>query len=254
MRLILRPLQILYSLYAILVFVIIMFFALPLVTLALLLPAKMRGNTIYIICTGWADLTMFCWGIWHTNIHEVPFNKSHPVIFVFNHISYIDVPILLKALRKYRIRVLGKAEMAKIPVFGFIYKSAVVMVQREDPAHRARSVETLKAALKENISVVIAPEGTFNTTHRPLKEFYDGAFRIAIETNTPIKPVLFLDAYDRLHYNSIFTFTPGRSRAVFLDEVQVAGYTSGNIKQLKQEVYSVMETALVKYNAGWIKK
>jgi 1-acyl-sn-glycerol-3-phosphate acyltransferase len=40
------------------------------------------------------------------------------------------------------------------------------------------------------------PEGTFNETNAPLKDFYDGAFRIAIETKTAVKPVLFLDAYE----------------------------------------------------------
>ncbi len=92
----------------------------------------------------------------------------------------------------------------------------------DNASNRARSVIKLKAVLKKNISVVIAPEGTFNMTDKPLKEFYDGAFRIAIETQTPIKPILFLDAYDRLNYKSIFSFTPGRSRAVYLEE-QVEG-------------------------------
>jgi 1-acyl-sn-glycerol-3-phosphate acyltransferase len=40
-------------------------------------------------------------------------------------------------------------------------------------------------------------------TGKPLKEFYDGAFRIAIETGTPIKPVLLLNTYERMHYSSI---------------------------------------------------
>ena len=50
---------------------------------------------------------------------------------------------------------------------------------------------------------MVFPEGTFNMTTQPLKEFYDGAFRVAIETQTPVKPVLFLDAYSRMHYESI---------------------------------------------------
>ena len=89
---------------------------------------------------------------------------------------------------------------------------------------------------------------------RSLKEFYDGAFRIAIETQTPIKPVLFLDAYDRLSYKSIFSLTPGRSRSVFLEEIDVNGYTLENLAELKQKVYDVMEAGLVKYHASWIEK
>ena len=101
------------------------------------------------------------------------------------------------------------------------------MVDRSDADHRAKSVEMLKSILKKNISVAIAPEGTFNMTGKPLKEFYDGAFKIAIETQTPIKPVLFLDTYDRLNYHSVFSLTPGRSRSVFLEEISVNGLYHG---------------------------
>lgn len=165
----------------------------------------------------------------------------------------MDIPILMAAFRHQHIRVLGKAEMTRIPIFGFIYKNAVVTVDRSDAAHRAKSVMVLKSIIKKNISVVIAPEGTFNYTSQPLEEFYDGAFKIAIETQTPIKPVIFLDAYDRLHYKSIFSLTPGQSRAVYLEEIKVEGLRGTDTKQLKQQVYHAMETALIKYKASWIR-
>ncbi|MEP7164043.1 MAG: lysophospholipid acyltransferase family protein [Ferruginibacter sp.] len=164
----------------------------------------------------------------------------------------MDIPILMKTFRKQPIRVLGKAEMAKVPIFGFIYKAAVVMVERSNPAKRALSVKTLKAVLKKNISIVIAPEGTFNMTGKPLKEFYDGAFRIAIETETSIKPVLFLDAYNRLNFKSIFSLTPGSSRSIFLEEINVKDTDLAGVEELKQKVYDIMETALIRYNASWI--
>ena len=166
----------------------------------------------------------------------------------------MDIPILMTAFRYQHIRVLGKAEMARIPIFGFIYKNAVVTVDRSDAAHRAKSVHTLKAVLKKNISIVIAPEGTFNTTDQPLKEFYDGAFRIAIETKTPIKPVLFLNAYDRLRYESIFSLSPGRSQAVYLEEIPVGHYSPADVTKLKEHVYRIMEEGLIKYKANWIGK
>lgn len=165
----------------------------------------------------------------------------------------MDIPIMLAALRQQQFRALGKAEMTKIPIFGFIYKSAVVTVDRSDASHRAKSVATLKSILAKNISVALAPEGTFNMSHAPLKHFYDGAFKIAIETQTAIKPVIFLDAVDRLHYSSIFSLNPGRSRAVFLEPVDVAGFTSADTAQLKKKVYEQMEAALIKYKASWIK-
>jgi 1-acyl-sn-glycerol-3-phosphate acyltransferase len=125
----------------------------------------------------------------------------------------------------------------------------VVMVDRESETARSRSVQQLKRILAKNISVVIAPEGTFNTTGKPLKEFYNGAFRIAVDMQVPVLPVLFLDAYDRLHYNSVFSLTPGRSRAVFLKEVE----PGNDANLLKEKVYNEMESSLIRHKASWIK-
>jgi 1-acyl-sn-glycerol-3-phosphate acyltransferase len=164
----------------------------------------------------------------------------------------MDIPMMMKSVRKQNFRILGKAEMAKIPIFGYIYKSAVVMVNRESAAHRVRSVKTLTSVLKKGISVFVCPEGTFNTTHQPLKDFYDGAFRIAIETQTPIKPLLFLDTYDRLPYESMLSLNPGKCRTVFLEEIDVTGFTMKDTQALKLKVYTVMQDALLKYQATWI--
>ncbi|MGR9861211.1 1-acyl-sn-glycerol-3-phosphate acyltransferase, partial [Escherichia coli] len=76
--------------------------------------------------------------------------------------------------------------MVKIPIFGWIYRAAVILVDRSNTQARAKSVRALKAAIKKNISIIIIPEGTFNETKKPLKSFFDGAFRIAVESQTPI--------------------------------------------------------------------
>ncbi len=89
-------------------------------------------------------------------------------------------------------------------------------------------------------------------TNAPLKSFYDGAFRIAIETQTPVKPILFLDSYDRLNYKSIFTLSPGRSRAVYLPETLTTGLTIADLPDLKQKIYNQMELGLIRYNVSWI--
>jgi 1-acyl-sn-glycerol-3-phosphate acyltransferase len=110
----------------------------------------------------------------------------------------------------------------------------------------------LKSVIKKGISIFIFPEGTFNETGQPVKEFFDGAFRIAIETQTPLKPVLFLDTHARQHYNSVFSLNPGRSRSVFLAPVPVAGLTSADLPALKKKVFAMMEEKLKEYQASWI--
>lgn len=245
-----RLARFIFSVYGFAVFLILMFFLFPFIVLASLFGEIKGGNAIYILCRFWADACLFCFGIRHRNIYDAPFEPGKSCIFVFNHSSYLDIPILLATFRRQPIRVLGKAEMSKVPVFGFIYRKAAVMVDRSDASHRAQSVSRLKAVLRKEISIVIAPEGTFNTTGKPLKLFYDGAFRIAIETQTPIRPAVFLDAFDRLSPHSIFSLNPGRSRSVFLPEIEVDKMDT--IESLKLKVYQCMEDALIRHHASWI--
>jgi 1-acyl-sn-glycerol-3-phosphate acyltransferase len=251
MRAIFRPLQWLYVIYAFALFVILM---IPVFiwSIAVLPLGRIRaGNLIYYGCVVWADIWFFLLFIHHRNIYIEKPVKGRSYIFVSNHISYMDSAIILKAFRR-PVRPLGKVEMSRIPIFGFIYKNVIVSVDRSSSANRSKSVQVLKSVLRKGISVLVFPEGTFNLTHQPLKEFYDGAFRIAIETGTPIKPVLLLDAYTRMHYASVFSLNPGKSRALFLPEIPVAGLTTSDVSQLREKVFSLMKAELLKHDAAWI--
>ena len=158
----------------------------------------------------------------------------------------MDIPAMVRSINQ-PIRILGKYEMVRYPVFGIIYRAAVIVVDRRDAEHRAQSMRALKATLDREISIFICPEGTFNMTDKPLKDFYDGAFRIAIETQTPIIPVLFIDTVDRLHWRSIFSLNPGKNRTVFLKEITVDEYGMNDVNELKTKVYTIMEEGLKRY-------
>lgn len=251
MNRLLAPLRILYHIYALVLFITLMFIVIPFVIIGSLFGKIRGGNFVYRVCTIWADIWMFMVGIRHRNIYLSPLSRSRQYIFVANHISYMDAPVIVKTIR-IPVRVLGKEEMARIPVFGYIYRNAIVTVNRKSPEQRAKSVRILKSVLRKNISIFMFPEGTFNETNLPLKEFFDGAFRIAIETQTPIRPVLFLDTYDRLHYRSVFSLTPGRSRSVFLEEISVEGFTMKDVAALRENVFRSMDSALRSYGASWI--
>jgi 1-acyl-sn-glycerol-3-phosphate acyltransferase len=246
MKLLLKPLQCIYSIYGLLLFVALMLLAMPFILISSLFGKIKGGNFIYKICSVWGYTWYTLIGMWHKNIYESPHDASREYVFVANHISYMDIPPLVMTFHQ-PIRVLGKYEMVKYPVFGFIYKCAVVLVDRKDPERRAKSVRQLKAALRKRVSIFIFPEGTFNETGQPLKDFYDGAFRLAIEMQTPIKPVLFIDTIDRLHYRGLFELTPGPNRVVFLEEVPIAGLTMHDLPVLKQKVHNIMDKGLRRY-------
>ncbi|HQV56017.1 MAG TPA: lysophospholipid acyltransferase family protein [Chitinophagaceae bacterium] len=252
MKVLLTPLKFIYSVYALITFVAIMLLIFPFVIISSFFGPIKGGNMVMRCCRVWADIWFLVIFIWHKKIVEVGHNKKRPYIFVTNHISYLDSAMIPKAYRQ-PIRPLGKIEMSKVPVFGFIYRNAIVTVDRSSAANRAKSVLLLKSVINKGISVLVFPEGTFNMGTTPLKEFYDGAFRLAIETQTPIKPVLYLDAYRRMPYESLFKMTPGRSRILYLEEISVVGYSIDDLDKLKEEVYAIMEKKLIEYNGAWRK-
>ncbi|MEY4334443.1 MAG: hypothetical protein RLZZ196_3187, partial [Bacteroidota bacterium] len=183
---------------------IVMLMVMPFVFLSLPFGRVKGGNLIYHLCKIWAGVWYFFLGVRHQEIHEIEHEKSQQYIFIANHNSYMDIPPVV-LIAHNPLRILGKFESSKIPIFGWIYREAVIMVDRSNPERRAQSVRDLKQAIADGLSIFIFPEGTFNESENPLKSFYDGAFRIAIETQTPIKPLLFIDTIERMHFSTVFS-------------------------------------------------
>lgn len=238
--------QYVYSIYAMITFVALMLIVIIFVLLASFRGKEKGGDMVYNICRIWAKTWYFLIGIKHKNIYLSPHNKTRQYIFVANHQSYQDIPSLLLTVRQ-KMRVLGKHDLAKVPIFGFIYSMAAVLVDRNIPEKRSQSVTDLKKVLASGRSIFIFPEGTFNESNEPLKSFYDGAFRIAIETHTNIKPIVFPDTAKRMHWSSIFKMSPGKNRGIYLNEVDVQNLQGTDIKQLKTKVYNQMKECLLAY-------
>ena len=234
-----------YSIFALILFVTVMLLVFPFVIIASFFGIK-GGHEIYKLCSLWSRLWYAGIGMTHHEIYESPHDRNRQYIFVGNHISYMDIPPVVLAIHQ-PVRVLGKYEMVKIPIFGWIYRSAVILVDRRNAEQRAKSVRALKAAISKGISIFLFPEGTFNESDKPLKDFYDGAFRIAIESQTPIKPILMIDTLERMHFKSIFSLSPGKNRVVYLEEIEVTPYSMKEVTQLKERVYQLMEEGLKRY-------
>ena len=231
------------------VFLVVMFCIFPFVIFATLFGKYAGGNMANKLCGIWGIICTSLWLMPNTTLNRKNKKSSKAVIYVLNHTSYMDIPLMMKIFYNIKIRVLAKADLAKVPIFGFIYRNAAIMVDRSSPEARLKSIANLKEMLAKNVSVAIFPEGTFNISNKPLKEFYDGAFKIAVETQTPIQPILFINALDRMHYRSIFSFMPGRTKTIFLKEF----LPGTDATLLKEKVYNAMEIGLVENKASWIK-
>ena len=151
----------------------------------------------------------------------------------------LNIPIQLRAL--------GKKELSKIPIFGFITSRVAVWVDRSDQESRTRSIDRLIKTLDNGISILVAPEGTRNNTEAPLLPFYNGPFRLAIETGTPIMPLVIHNA-KKIMPRGQLGVRPGTVHSYFLPEVSTAGLTEADLPTLKEQVYKMMEAKVVSLN------
>jgi 1-acyl-sn-glycerol-3-phosphate acyltransferase len=172
------------------------------------------------------------------NIHP---GKAY--IYISNHTSYLDIPGVCLTVPT-QIRPLAKKELKKIPIFGWIVKPACIIVDRSSNESRRKSMDHLKEVLKRGISILIFPEGTQNRSAEPLAPFYDGAFRIAIETQQPILPLVILGAGKLMPPKKIY-IEPGKIKVIVKSEISTQGLTYSDLPALKEKVISVMTEAIL---------
>jgi 1-acyl-sn-glycerol-3-phosphate acyltransferase len=232
-------------------FAIIILLLFPVLPFGMLLGRIRGGNFMYRAFRVCGNIWLVLIGIPHKTYYEAYPDPNEQYIFVANHIAYLDAVVIISSV-KHDFRPIGKYELLKVPVFGQLYKFCVITVNRSNQEDRARSLNDLRKVLAKGISILVFPEGTFNMGDTPLKEMYDGAFKLAIETGKKIQPILFLDTYDRMHYRHLFTLNPGKSRAIYLTPIDPNVYPDVDAKGLKVLLEKKMSDKLIEYKATWI--
>lgn len=164
------------------------------------------------------------------------FSKTQNYVVISNHNSFMDVPISTPFM-PHANKTIAKKEFAAIPIFGWIYAAGSVLVDRKSTESRAKSYEKMRRVLELGLDMVIYPEGTRNRTELPLKSFYDGAFRLATDTGTPIMPVLIFHTKKVLPPHKPFFMLPHHLEMHFLPPVEAAHKKPA---ELKQQLYTLM--------------
>lgn len=149
---------------------------------------------------------------------------------------------------KMAYKTLAKVETGKIPVVGYLFRVACLFVDRSSPESRKASIDNMIKELREGTSILIMPEGTRNRTGKPLKEFHDGAFRIAIETQTPLLPMVVLNCRTLMPMGTCL-ITPGTVSVRFLKPIETLGMTEKDIPALKDRVYKLQEEVILREDA-----
>lgn len=231
-----------YTFWVYCVFTVFMLLLLPFMLIPVIINRHWSWMTIEVIRL-WAyifsKLTFVRYKIHGKNLQQ----PNTAYVYVCNHNSFLDAPALPLALVG-EFKALGKKELLNIPIFGWILRSVAVLVDRSDAASRKASVVRLNAVFKRGISIVVFPEGTTNKTDQPLTPFYDGAFRIAIENQAPIMPLVITNSRALMPREG-FNNKPGVIGVHFLPPQNTEGLTMDDLPALKQKIFDMMWKALV---------
>lgn len=186
-----------------------------------------RREAVNVAAAMWSDLATSLSGVDLRVDGEQHLWSHRPAVFIFNHQSGFDPILLFKMLRRDLTGV-GKQELLYNPIFGPVFAAAgVVFIDRADRARAIAALEPAVKALRNGVSLAIAPEGTRSLTPR-LGPFKKGAFHIAMQARVPIVPVVFRNALDALPKDAVVV-RPATVEAVVLPAVSTARWTPANL-------------------------
>ena len=193
----------------------------------------------------WSDLILFGMGMFPKKNKPLKTTKNKPYIFVANHVSMIDVMLLVSTVRDNPIVFIGKKELEKIPIFGFVYKKTMILVDRSSKESKKGVFEQTKSKLKLGISIAIFPEGTVPGIDVELAPFKHGAFTMAIEHQVPMVPLSFLDNKKRFPWSyggliGASKGSPGILRVNTHEPIQTKGMVKDDRVDLSKKVREII--------------
>lgn len=225
--------------WALIIFVITLLPVLLLMSFSSGRPEPARTIVFHKISRVWMEVFFFLTGCSVKVKGEENFEKGAAYIITCNHNSFMDVPLTTPFIPGPN-KTIAKVEISKTPLFGTIYKRGSILVNRHDKDSRKNSFTQMKKVLEQQMHMCIYPEGTRNKTAEPLKDFYDGAFKLASETGTSIIPTLLFNTKKVLPPAKGFYFWPSAMEIHFLKPVIVG---KGELPAISREkVYEIMKS------------
>ncbi len=217
--------------WALFVFASTMFIFLWFYLICFFLPEPQKTRWHRLVSRVWMFIFLTLSGCTFKVTGKSVFKQTENAIVVCNHNSLIDIPISFPFLPRAN-KTIAKKAFAYVPLFGWIYSFGSVLVDRSNDRSRRESFDKMRQVLNNGLDMLIYPEGTRNRTSAPLKSFYDGAFKLSIDTQKPIIPVILLNTKKILPAKPVMYFTPGKIQMDILPAIYPQGHTSSSLKKL----------------------
>lgn len=194
----------------------------------------------------WAKVILYGAGFYPEIKAEEKIIPHKSYMFIANHTSMVDIMLMLVTVKNPFVFV-GKKELVKIPLFGFFYKRAVIMVDRDSPKSRQQVYERAQNKINQGLSICIFPEGKVPDDESILlDEFKTGAFNLALDHHLPIVPMIFPDNKKRFSY-TFLSGSPGKLRVRILRFMDTSNKGHHDRKIIRDEAREIIYTELLKF-------
>jgi 1-acyl-sn-glycerol-3-phosphate acyltransferase len=212
-------------------------FLIPFLLFCYFLPDPLKARRFNRFARVWMSVFLPLSGCpWRVKGKE-KFVKGETYIVLCNHNALMDVPVSSPGIPGGN-KTIAKIEFAKVPLFGMLYRTGSVIVDRKSEASRRESFTKMKETLDMGLHMCLYPEGTRNKTSDPLKSFHDGAFRLSLTSGKSIIPALIFNSRKVMPPGKPFFILPHRLAMHFLDPV--VPQPGEDVETLKQRVFRIM--------------
>ena len=206
---------------------------------------KKNQTTVAHLTRYWSKLTLWLSFVFPVVEREEEIDKKGHYIFCPNHVSTLDIPLILAVL-PVPLQYIGKAEIARLPIFGYFYRNNSVIVKRENRKNAYTAFLKAGERLREGLSMCIFPEGGIPPSNMVLRKFKNGPFRLAIEQNITIIPITMPDNKN-IFPQEYFKGRPGIVRVKIHKAIIQNKLEEKPIENLNTSVYNTIFEQLKNY-------
>jgi 1-acyl-sn-glycerol-3-phosphate acyltransferase len=196
------------------------------------------GETPHKVARIWAKCILAASNIKVTVEGLSNLNRTGSYIYMPNHVSNFDIPVL-QAYLPVQFRWLAKAELFKIPIFGYAMKRAgYISINRFDRKSAIQSLNKAAEIIRNGTSVIIFPEGT-RSQNQNIQSFKKGGFVLAVDSGVPIIPVIIHGTWTIMQKKQILV-RPGNVVLEIKKPINTSDYTRETKDDLMEKVRNIV--------------
>ena len=204
------------------------------------------GDLPHIVTRIWAKCILVASGIKVTVKGRSNIDSAGSYIYMSNHLSNFDIPVLLAYL-PVQFRWLAKAELFKIPLFGYaMQRAGYISIDRSNFKSAVQSLKRAAKNIRDGVSVLIFPEGT-RSQDCNIQQFKKGGFVLAVDSGVPIIPVIIHGTWPIMPKKRIL-FKPGNVILEIAKPIKSSDYTRKTKEDLMEKVRNVLIESFEKVN------